>query len=384
MECTFHVIRDPVSQKLRKRTYITFIGKAPQDSGCVMVIYQSLLEQIKKDFPFVKHLIDKSDNAGCYHNESLFSWKAYWPLKMGLMFKETMFNERQSGKDQCDRDTATAKRQMNYFIERGNNIENAIDMNLALCNATALCGFNSSVVEISGGKVKENPKSIKNISRVHSIEYEYINGRCTYFKVWQYYGIGKGKVFKVNGEPVPPVSKQIIPFKNNCDSFGEIKSRSNQKEEFSCPDVMCIKTFKSYQALTRHTDFEAHEYEKKASKMESVKDKWVERYLEGDCEGRRTDNTNLQSSQQDQRKVKKHLKMGWAIPVRTTRRLTKRQKVFLNRVFHDGEKSGNKVSAESPHNQIRKLFKTKDFLPVSKFSKVILFVANVISNFKAN
>ena len=49
-----------------------------------------------------------------------------------------MFNERQAGKDQCDRDSATAKRQMNYFVNSGHNIENANQMNQALRSATAI------------------------------------------------------------------------------------------------------------------------------------------------------------------------------------------------------------------------------------------------------
>jgi len=59
-----------------------------------------------------------------------------------LKFILTIFKERQAGKDQCDRDSTTAKHQMNYYIERGNNIEKANWMKNALRTATALCGFN--------------------------------------------------------------------------------------------------------------------------------------------------------------------------------------------------------------------------------------------------
>ena len=98
-------------KKLVKCTYIVFIGKAPQDVGIVMPIYEACLKQIKNDSPNIKFIIDKSDNAGCYHNEVLFSWKAHWPHRvLGMGFLETIFNERQAGKDQCNRDSATAKR----------------------------------------------------------------------------------------------------------------------------------------------------------------------------------------------------------------------------------------------------------------------------------
>ena len=58
--------------------------------------------------PHIKVFIDKSDNSGCYHNE--------------------VFNERQAGKDHCDKVCTTAKRQMNYYIWKWNNIECVVKM----------------------------------------------------------------------------------------------------------------------------------------------------------------------------------------------------------------------------------------------------------------
>ena len=42
-----------------------------------MVIYQSVLKQIKEDFLHLESIIEKSDNSGCYHNEVLFAWKVH-------------------------------------------------------------------------------------------------------------------------------------------------------------------------------------------------------------------------------------------------------------------------------------------------------------------
>ena len=109
-----------------------------------MAIYESCLRQISVDLPQISKIVDKSDNAGCYHTEIIFRWKALWARQnTGHIFVETMFNERQAGKDQCDRDSATAKRQMNYQVNSGHNIENAEEMNKALRSATAICGFSS-------------------------------------------------------------------------------------------------------------------------------------------------------------------------------------------------------------------------------------------------
>ena len=85
--------------KYKKRTYITFIGKAVQDVGSVITIYQSLLHQHQTNFPHIKYIIDISNNAGCYHNEILFTWKAIWSRKaLNISFIETIFNEQHQGK----------------------------------------------------------------------------------------------------------------------------------------------------------------------------------------------------------------------------------------------------------------------------------------------
>ena len=144
--------------KFKKRTYITFIGKAAQDVGSMIATYQSLLRQLQTDFPHIKYIIDISDNTGCYRNEVLFTWKAIWPRKTSnISFIETIFNGRQSRKDLCDRDSATAKCQMQNYIERGNNIETPDQMCDPMCKATALSGFTANVPDIA--EKKSYPKT---------------------------------------------------------------------------------------------------------------------------------------------------------------------------------------------------------------------------------
>ena len=58
-----HQTEEPLDEahevKLKKQTYITFIGKAAQDVGSVIAIYQSLLRQLQTDFPQIKYITDK-------------------------------------------------------------------------------------------------------------------------------------------------------------------------------------------------------------------------------------------------------------------------------------------------------------------------------------
>ena len=179
----------------------------------------------------------------------MFSWKAQCPRKaLGLQFEETIFNKCQSGKNQCDRDAATTKRQMNYFIERGNT-ETADEMNEAFQCANVLCGFHSCVIEILEKK-HEKRKHISNISKMHAIKYIY-DGKNVSYKTWQYYGTGSGKVVICGTEPSIPHHNVKSAFSNQCKSFGMIRTKQTKKElpesSFCCTDPMCVEIFSSYE-----------------------------------------------------------------------------------------------------------------------------------------
>ena len=82
MECTLCAwSSEMIKINWWKEHTLFLLEKSSQDVGAVTAIYQVCLQQIKEDAPNIKFIIDKSDNAGCYHNETLFAWKAQWPPK---------------------------------------------------------------------------------------------------------------------------------------------------------------------------------------------------------------------------------------------------------------------------------------------------------------
>ena len=349
-----------VQQKFRKRTYINFIGKSSQDVGAVMAVYESCLRQIKVDLPQISKIIDKSDNAGCYHTEILFTWKALWAAQnTGHQFIETMFNERQAGKDQCDRDSATAKRQMNYHCSSGHNIENAAEMNDALRAATAICGFSSCVMEISKEECS-NPKNINNISKIHHVKY--IRGQKPQFHVWYYYGIGAGKKYPVGALPSTPSYKVTVPFEQG-HTFGTIMVAKKKKEKVFCAENMCTRSFDSVDEMLYHFDHEEHEYvqSKPATQLAKVADQWVKRFVVEEGQSSSSSGTNDLTSPIT---GVTELAMGWAIPKRANRLLTNLQKNFLNGLFDEGERTKSKVSGEDALKLMRDAFDPVDFLPL--------------------
>ena len=163
-----------------------------------------------------------------------------------MKFAETLFNERQAGKDQCNRDGAAAKRQMNFFVERGNNIETAQQMNQALCLATALCGFTSCVLEIV--------KFPKTSYISHNLKYIY-NEKDVSCHVWMYQGTGEGKEFNLPYKPKAPTFTEAIGLVSS-NSFGTANNRKETVEQLiPCADNLCIETFHDINVLQRHLDF---------------------------------------------------------------------------------------------------------------------------------
>ena len=228
--------------------------------------------------------MDKSDNADCYHNEVLFTWKATWPQKsLNISFIETIFNERQSGKDQCDRDSMTEKRQMQYYIERRNNTETPDQMHDAMCKVTALSGFTANVLDVKERKFYAKTKKINNISKIHYVKYDYSDKSQKKFYIWQYSNIGQGKKFDIPSQPKAPKYEEKMKFYDggeNIDFVSDKKEHSaTSSHEFPCTDESCNLTFQSFAKLERHLNFGYHCYkERNSTQLAMVADKWVKRF----------------------------------------------------------------------------------------------------------
>jgi hypothetical protein len=114
--------------EIEKKAYFTAAFRSDQDFQDTLG--EHVILQFTKDFPNVKELYAKSDNAGCYHckvcPESLF--KICKQHK--VLLKRLDYNEPQ--KDQCDRDSAVARSALRSYVDEGNDILAAEDIFTAL------------------------------------------------------------------------------------------------------------------------------------------------------------------------------------------------------------------------------------------------------------
>ena len=141
----------------------------------------------------------------------------------------------------------TGKGQMQYYIERGNNIETPDQMYDAMCKATALSGSTANVLDIKERKFYAKTKKIITISKIHCVKYDYSETSQTKFYVWQFSNIGQGKKLEIASQPKAPKYEEKMKF---YDGGQKIDFVSDKKElsatsshEFPCTNESCILTF---------------------------------------------------------------------------------------------------------------------------------------------
>jgi hypothetical protein len=135
-------------------------------------VFKHVLSQIRYDFPDIKQLICRSDNAGCYSGASIVTAQKQICEDVGIDLKYVHFCESQIGKDQCDRDAAVAKSYFRTFVNGGVDLLSAKDMKTALDQS--LGGLRSSKVSVFSVLPELgllNKVSISNVSTFHTIQF---------------------------------------------------------------------------------------------------------------------------------------------------------------------------------------------------------------------
>ena len=151
-----------------------------------------------------------------------------------------------------------------------------------------------------------------------------------------------------------------------------IRTKQAKKElpesSFCCTDPMCVEMFSFYELLKNHLDFGKHKYEKiNTTQLGTVTEKWLKRYVEGNEKGKPREIANVEQMKyvrENRGSDQSSLGMGWAIPICNCRRLNDRQQTFLNKLFDDGEKTGNTLTAEEVFQEMQNKFSLSEYLSV--------------------
>ena len=90
-------------------------------------IIESTLREIKTEKPHMTWVYMRSDEAGCYHNNSLITAAREIGKRVGFEVSRCDFSEPQYGKDVCDRILCPMKTYIRRFIRVGRAKEISFD-----------------------------------------------------------------------------------------------------------------------------------------------------------------------------------------------------------------------------------------------------------------
>ena len=239
----------------RKATYLTFIDKCSQDGYSSTCEFENDFKAFMKDFPHIKSLYCRNDNATCYSGSSVLMAKKEVCDKVGMKLLSLDFNEAQKGKDQCDRDGAIVKRCICSFVNSGNDVVNAKDVKLALDHSVgALCNSKSSVIEINQKTENMGAAKIKDISRYHFFEVEEEADEIPTFRAWEFHNVGSGKVISVQevhfNADFATMRKFQKDFPRN-EAFMSSRKKLKKNQIF-CIDTDCTEKSVSEEELDQH------------------------------------------------------------------------------------------------------------------------------------
>jgi hypothetical protein len=85
--------------------------KSNQDSLYVLAVIDDVIEKLKTAIPWLKYVIFRQDNAGCYHSAATILGIHHLTVKHNVYVRMD-FSDPQGGKGPCDRKAAFIKNHM--------------------------------------------------------------------------------------------------------------------------------------------------------------------------------------------------------------------------------------------------------------------------------
>ena len=110
------------------RTYIHLFDECSQNWFSVASIIEDSLTTIKRQESRLNEAFLRSDNAGCYHCAFLLLSLPSLGQRVGIWIARYEFSEAQAGKDICDRQAAALKSHSRRYINEGNDVKTANDI----------------------------------------------------------------------------------------------------------------------------------------------------------------------------------------------------------------------------------------------------------------
>ena len=138
--------RSEDSEHFESQTLVHVFQNCAQDSVTVASIMLDCLTTLKKEIPDLEMAYYKQDNAGCYHSgNSIISAKLAGDA-VGVAVVGNDFSDPQGGKGVCDRKAATIKGDVGRYVNKGNDVINALQLKTTIESGQGTTGVKASYV----------------------------------------------------------------------------------------------------------------------------------------------------------------------------------------------------------------------------------------------
>ena len=253
--------------QLRKKFYFTAVYRCEQGLIDSLCLAEVVLPKVRDDFPAVRYLYAKSENASSYHGN--YYVEALYNLCKAKQFylKQYDYSELSHGKDQCDREAAGAKCVIRSFMDAGNDLLTAEATYDALHHGKGIQNADVAVVSIdSQASELSGPTTIININNYHSFQFF-----SDHMMMWRYFQIGKGKKWKYTGVTFHSSVQIIKPYSSMFVNYTALTTekphvdRSVNSLKF-CPQLGCFFFNWDSPHARLNSHYEAWSYKKRSTK----------------------------------------------------------------------------------------------------------------------
>ena len=375
---------------LELQSYAHLFDTCQQDWFAVCSIIESTLETIKTQKPHITQVYLRSDEAGCYHNNSLISAAKDIGQRVGITVCRYDYSEPQYGKDVCDRILCPMKTCIRRYCNEGHDILTAADMKRAL-SERPVKGTSACVCVVDMTKKTLHVNKIEGFSKLHNVQFEEKG-----IRVWRSYGVGRGKevpfdelVSRSQENTGLVVNEEFFACRDTrvykCKNTPAESSVSSDSEidMFECSEPGCYKSFQTFSELESHLDIGDH-HVREESQSETLYDKlrrdWVDMFSTSvnitKTTKDATSTPDYQQSVSASPLLDQAVNIGWALPKPRTgsSKFSEKVKNYLTARFDLGEQTGRKADPQQVSNDMRKatdeqnnrLFDRKEWLTKSQ------------------
>ena len=181
-----------VEGQLQSEGFVTVIKSCGQGSSAVVTILQHVIRTLKTEHPEIQRVFLRQDNAGCYHSASTVLACPAIKASTGVRVEGLDFSDPQGGKGAADRIAATAKSHIRLYINEGNDVTTAQQMQDALLSHGGIEGARVAVADsVEDSAACDLPK-ITGISKLNNFCFD--DGKLL---AWRAYAFGSGKLLNV-------------------------------------------------------------------------------------------------------------------------------------------------------------------------------------------